>query len=246
MVQLAVKTGHQESIVVSAESRVEDVGDEALLILRRTKCPVIVDVDRVAATKKLLELYGSDVVISDDGMQHYRLSRYLEIALFDSIGLGNRFLLPAGPLREPLSRLKEADFVIENFNTTSYLRSFDDEYSMFLELTVFRNLRDPSLVNSADDFKGQVVHAVAGIGRPAKFFQSLEQLGLDIVKHPFPDHYQFSSADFSFGNEIVIMTEKDAVKCATIAGSNFWYAEVEAKPSDDFIGELLRRLHQYS
>ena len=258
-----------DSIDVTSESKVEEVGDEALLILRHAKCPIVIGSDRLIAAKKLLEVYNCNVIISDDGLQHYALPRYIEIAVVDAqIEFGNGFCLPAGPLREPISRLRQVGFIVKNFNTdlpsdrSKYCGSrrpsletqrgklqpaLSDsvEHSMVLESTGFHNLKNSAYVKTAEGFKGQVIHAVAGIGNPKKFFQILRQLGLTIIEHPFPDHHMFRLDDFPFKNEIVIMTEKDAVKCDTIANENFWYMEAKAKPSDKFVDVLLKRLKEF-
>ncbi len=234
------------SIVVTPESKVEEVGDEALLIARRTLCPVLVDKDRAASVKKLLEVYHCDVIISDDGLQHYQLPRYIEITLIDAeFEFGNGFCLPAGPLREPISRLKSVDFIVRNFNTKSSLSAPSGEYGMVLEPALFRSIKDKTITKTADDFKGQVIHAMAGIGMPQKFFKTLRQLNLNIIEYPFPDHHMFSAADFSFGNKTIIMTEKDSVKCEALAHDNFWYMEVNAKLDDKFIEGLLSKLKKY-
>lgn len=228
------------SITVSSESNPDDVGDEALLIARRVNCQVLVDINRSRAVKKLLEVHGCNAIISDDGLQHYALARNLEIVMVDAeFKFGNKFCLPAGPLREPLSRLKEVDFIV----------NLDNKYSMVLEPVVFRNVVNPDITKAIDDFKGQTAHAVAGIGIPAKFFQGLRRLDLAVIEHPFPDHYQFSKEDLLFTDKIakiIIMTEKDAVKCDKIAPENCWYLEVQAKPNQGFTDEFLRKLQHYS
>lgn len=234
------------SIVVAADSRADEVGDEALLIKRRTKCPVIVDNDRVAATKKLLDTYDCNVIISDDGLQHYKLPRYIEIAMVDAeFEFGNGFSLPAGPLREPISRLKSVDFVVRNFNTNLSFVTPSGEYGMVLEPTGFRNIKNPALVKTAHDFQDQVIHAVAGIGIPQKFFKTLRQLNLNIIEHPFSDHYVFSAADFLFKDKAIIMTEKDGVKCRALAEDNFWYMEIDAKLDNKFVDEILNKLKDF-
>jgi tetraacyldisaccharide 4'-kinase len=234
------------SRVVTVESKVAEVGDEALLISRRVKCPVVVDRDKVKAVKHLLRVYNCDIIISDDGLQHYHLPRYLEIVVVDAeFKFGNKFCLPAGPLREPLSRLNQVDFVIRNFNTHLVPAVLPGEYSMVLEPSIFRNVSNSSLVRTAEDFRGLIIHAVAGIGRPQKFFQTLRRLNLTVVGHAFPDHYMFRPVDSSFEDKTVIMTEKDAVKCDKILNENFWYLEVRAKLDDEFVKVLLDKLSKY-
>lgn len=238
-------------LLVTSESRVEEVGDEALLIEHRTKCPVIVGPKKTAAVKTLLSNTTCNVIISDDGLQHYAMTRDIEIAVVDAaLGFGNEFCLPAGPLREPLPRLQQVDFVVKNYNMAL---CDDDEYGMILEPVVFYNLKNPKITKTIDEFrafnfvKQTAFHAVAGIGNPKRFFQTLRQLGLNVIEHPFPDHYSFRAVDFLFSNEknkIVIMTEKDAVKCDTIANENCWCLKIEAKLSDKFNTQVLDKLHK--
>lgn len=238
-------------LLVTSESKVEEVGDEALLIARRTKCPVVVGPKRTVAVKTLLANANCSVVISDDGLQHYALRRDIEIAVVDAdLEFGNEFCLPAGPLREPLARLQQVDFVVKNYNMA--VRD-DDEYGMILEPVSFYNLKNPEIIKTINEFKSFIfaqqtpVHAVAGIGNPKRFFQTLRQLGLNVLEHPFPDHYSFRAGDFSFGNErneIVIMTEKDGVKCDAIAGESYWCLKIEAKLSKKFNTQVLGKLHK--
>lgn len=233
-------------LLVTPESKVEEVGDEALLIARRTQCSVVVGPKKTVACALLANM-GCSVIISDDGLQHYSLSRDIEIAVIDAeCGFGNEFCLPAGPLREPITRLLEVDFVVRNYNM--YLSN--DEYGMILEPVIFYNLKNPTITKTvnefnAADFPNQTIHAIAGIGNPQRFFSTLRQLGLlNVIEHPFPDHYSFRAADFLFGNEIVIMTEKDAVKCGTIANENCWCLKIEARLSGKFKDQLLNKLNR--
>ncbi|MDR1012605.1 MAG: tetraacyldisaccharide 4'-kinase [Coxiellaceae bacterium] len=233
--------------LVTSKSNVEEVGDEALLITRQVTCPVIMNYDRVKAVKYLLKTYNCNVVISDDGLQHYRLPRDFEIAVIDDeFKFGNRFCLPAGPLREPLNRLNQIDFIIRNFNTQSPTRILANEYSMILEPIIFHNINNPSITKTARDFKGEIIHAVAGIGRPQKFFQTLRQLNLTIIEHAFPDHYIFRSIDLTFDEKTVIMTEKDAVKCDKMVDKNLWYLEVKVRLENRFTRALIHDLSYYS
>lgn len=237
----------KEIFFVKPESSVDDVGDEALLIMRRTRSPMVVGIDRVGAVQMLLDNHQCDVVISDDGLQHYNLDRYLEIAVIDAdYQFGNGLCLPAGPLRELPGRLKSVDFVVKNFNTTqSY--GVEDGLRMFLVPTTLRNVKNPEKTASLQDFKGITVHGVAAIGRPEKFFRTLTDAGLDVIKHSFPDHHVFNNEDFSFADsQTVIMTEKDAVKCGRIPLDDFWYLEVDAKLDDDFTTEFLSKIKSFS
>lgn len=227
-------------LIVTPDSNVEEVGDEALLLARRTMCPVVTSADRNAAITRLLSLNNCNVVISDDGLQHYAMPRNIEIAVTDAeFGFGNGFCLPAGPLREPIERLQHVDFLIKNSNSNL----IEQECDMSIEPIVFYNLKNPNMIKNVNEFKGQVVHAFAGIGNPKKFFQTLSQLGLQIIEHPLPDHYVFHSSDFLFKNdEIIVLTEKDAVKCEKIANENFWCLKVQAKLHPGFINNLVKRL----
>jgi tetraacyldisaccharide 4'-kinase len=235
-------------LLVTLKRKVEEVGDEALLIARRTQCPIVVDPKKTAACA-LLTNGSCNVVISDDGLQHYALSRDIEIAVIDAeFGFGNEFCLPAGPLREPTGRLQKVDFIVKNYN----IHFSNDESGMVLQPIGFYNLKNQAvskIINESNclDFSKQTIHAVAGIGNPQRFFSTLRQLGLlNVIEHPFPDHYSFQAGDLLFEDGIVIMTEKDAVKCDTIASENCWYLKIEAKLSDKFTAQLLDKLHKYA
>lgn len=233
-------------LLVTTKSRAEEVGDEALLIASYTGCPVVVAPKRISAVKKLLLLGNCNVVISDDGLQHYALLRDIEIAVVDAkIGFGNGFCLPAGPLRESPERLRKVDFVVKNYNTIFS----DDECGMVLEPVVFYNLKNPAITKTINeficsDYARQAIHAVAGIGNPSRFFQTLRQLGLNVIEHPFPDHYVFQLDDFLFESGIIVMTEKDAVKCFGIASENCWCLKVEAKLNYKFMEQVLNKLNK--
>lgn len=209
------------------------VGDEPLLMAQRGLCPVWIGRDRVAAAQALLLAHPEcDVILSDDGMQHYRLQRDLEIVLIDGKRrFGNGLLLPAGPLREPVSRLNTADIVIVNGAATESLREFHfNEYAMQLSGSSFYNLLNPSVSLAAAELAGQRLHAIAGIGHPARFFSHLKQLGLHAQTHAFPDHHRYTAADIAFSDaDAVLMTEKDAVKCAAFATEKCWALRVDAQ-----------------
>ena len=220
---------------VTPESDPESVGDEPVLLAREAGCPVVADPDRVRAAEHLVRL-GCNIVVSDDGLQHYRLARDFEIAVIDGARrFGNGRCLPAGPLREPVSRLNEVQARV----TLGEART--GEWAMALEAKSFHRLEAPEATAEADRFQGQPVHAVAGIGHPARFFDQLRRLGLDIVPHPFPDHHRFRERDLAFGDaHETVMTQKDAVKCERLAGVTGWYLAVEAHPDPAFI-ELVQR-----
>jgi tetraacyldisaccharide 4'-kinase len=167
-----------------------------------------------------------NVILSDDGLQHYRLQRDIEIVLVDgNRRFGNGLQLPAGPLREPVSRLKSVDIVVVNGGTAKA-----DEYTMQLSGSSFYNLLNPNTSLPAAAFAGQRVHAIAGIGHPQRFFAYLKQLGLSTQTHAFPDHHCYTVSDIEFNNaEAILMTEKDAVKCASFATEQCWVLRVDAQ-----------------
>ena len=210
------------------------VGDEAVLLAGATGCPMAVGPDRVDAARALIEYSDCDVILSDDGLQHYALHRDMEIVVIDGIRrFGTGFLIPAGPLREPVRRLREADLVVING------LGGGQEHIMRMRPGDAHSLVDSSVTRRLADFHGQAVHAVAGIGNPERFFQALEQLGMQLDKHVFPDHYKFTAADIRFGDDKpVIMTEKDAVKCRYFASENDWYVPVTVQMSADFCQRL--------
>ncbi|MFV2057603.1 MAG: tetraacyldisaccharide 4'-kinase [Thiohalomonadales bacterium] len=215
----------QWPLLVETNSAASLVGDEPLLLAQRANCPVAVGPDRVAAAKMLLTQENCDLIISDDGLQHYRLARDVEIAVIDGVrGLGNRHLLPAGPLRENETRLQSVDIVVVNDG------EWPGAYTMQFCLQNAVSLSDNSITKSLASFKGQTVHAVAGIGRPERFFRSLQGLGLDLKTHPFPDHYRFNSGDCEFSDDLaVLMTEKDAVKVREFAVKNQYYVPISVE-----------------
>ncbi len=224
--------------IVNAESDPAIVGDEPILIAQQTQCPVIVDPNRVNAVQTLLKNNNCDVVISDDGLQHYNLHRDIEILVIDGERrFGNGLCLPAGPLREPISRATEVDFIVTNGGASP------GEFQMELTPEIIYNVADPVVTKTTIEFVGQIVHAVAGIGNPTRFFQSLRQMGMTVAEHVFPDHYYFTPQDINFGNDaIVIMTEKDAIKCKTFADQRHWCLPVRAKIDSKFGEQLLEKL----
>jgi tetraacyldisaccharide 4'-kinase len=218
------------------------VGDEPVLIATRTRCPVVVGPDRLAAGTMLLAGGEVDIVISDDGLQHYRLWRDLEIAVVDATrGLGNGRLLPAGPLREPPSRLGEVALVVTN--GTGWTTPAGRQVTMRLAATRAHAL-DGSISRGIHEFSGQTVHAVAGIGNPARFFSMLTQLGIGLVMHPFEDHHPFVRGDLEFGDGLpVLMTEKDAVKCRHFEMPGHWVVPVEARIDPEAVALVQELTH---
>lgn len=217
---------------VTAESTPAQAGDEPLLIARRTGVPVRVDADRLSAASFLIAR-GCDVIIADDGLQHRNLPRTLEIEVLDAArGYGNGRLLPAGPLREPV---RMVDLRVIN----GAAADTDAAYAMSMRLGLCRNLRD-GRVSPLESFRGQALQAVAGIGHPGRFFDSLRHAGLAIETHAFPDHHAFREQDLPSGT--VLLTEKDAVKCAPFAHADVWAVPVEARLSDAFFERLAAEL----
>lgn len=205
-------------------------GDEPLLIARRCACPVVVDPDRNAAAQALIAQGHVDVIVADDGLQHYRLARDLEICVIDGArGLGNGALLPAGPLREPPARLHDVDLVVVNGD------GWDDATVQPLRMQLSAGQAWP-LAGGAQralvSFTGQAVHAVAGIGNPSRFFDSLRAAGIVVHEHAYADHHRYAAAELVFNDELpVLMTEKDAVKCLRFARPGWWALAVHAQLS---------------
>ena len=286
---------------VSLSSTTAQVGDEPLLMAQRDICPVWVGADRVATARAGLQaLPQCDVVLCDDGLQHYRLQRDAEIAVIDGArGFGNCLMLPAGPLREPVSRLQTVDAVVVNVQARNpryalphpnplpeipspqsspasgrgdererqllipaneSLREFQfdggnaitseellaghpGQYAMRLTGAVFYNLLNPSQVATPADFHKPNNHAVAGIGHPQRYFQHLETLGIPFTPHAFPDHHPYRAADLSFTDcDALLLTEKDAVKCAAFADARYWVLRVDAQIDPALIDHILRKI----
>jgi tetraacyldisaccharide 4'-kinase len=217
---------------VLPQQRADEAGDEPLLIVQRTGVPMMIDPDRAQAVRALLAAEPLDLILSDDGLQHYRLARDLELVLIDAArGLGNRRCLPAGPLREPVERLQSVDAVLYNGAATDR----DDGYGFQLQPSALVNLLTGERRPVQHFPRGQAVHAVAGIGNPQRFFNTLEGLHWRPVPHPFADHAAYSAEALAFEPPLpLIMTEKDAVKCRAFAGADWWYLAVEAVPSAAF------------
>lgn len=207
---------------VHADSDPAEVGDEPVLLAQSLKCPIIAAPDRVAAARQLLAGKNVDVIVSDDGLQHYRMQRDIEIVVIDGArGLGNGLLLPAGPLRELPFRLQSVDLVLSNGGDAPLRMELLPEAAVRLDGEVSRPL---------SEFAGRNVHAVAGIGNPERFFTLLRDAGLRIEPHPFPDHHHYQLEDLRFPDDNeVMMTAKDAVKCRRLASQKHWYLPVVAR-----------------
>jgi tetraacyldisaccharide 4'-kinase len=215
---------------VDASSDPRIVGDEPVLLARRVNCPIVVDADRVRAAAMLVE-DGVDLVVGDDGMQHYRLGRDYEICVIDGArGLGNRRLLPAGPLRESPQRLEQVDQLLVNGHMREdEMRSVTEQNALQFELVGTEASRlNGSLTRRLDRFAGSTVHAVAGIGNPGRFFDLLRLHGIQVIEHPRADHAPLAIDELRFGDKFdVFMTEKDAVKLGSKLPDNYWYVPVE-------------------
>lgn len=225
---------------VSADSAPDRVGDEPLLMARRNLCPIWVGRDRAATGRAALQAHPQcDLVLCDDGLQHYRLQRDVEIAVVDGArGFGNGLLLPAGPLREPVSRLRSVDAVVINGAESS-----EGRFGMQLEGAAFHNLLDPGLTVEAAHFGSSKNHAVAGIGNPQRYFNHLEALGICFTPHPFPDHHPYQADDLAYADcDAILLTEKDAVKCAAFADARYWVLRVEARIDPGLMAHLLRKI----
>lgn len=234
---------------VEVTSDWREVGDEPLLLRQRSNCPTIVSRDRVAGARALIEL-GVDAVLTDDGLQHLRLARDCEIVVVDGArGFGNGRLLPAGPLRDPVSQLARANLIVLNGPPTHPSLA---GLAAVLEPRAVQMTLVPGNVVPMDgrrtartlaDFRGQRVHAVAGIGNPARFFGELRSRGLDVVEHAFGDHHPFVPGDLEFGDDApILMTEKDAVKCRAFATSRLWYVPVTARFSDTHAASVIAQV----
>lgn len=225
---------------VHPSSSPDEAGDEAVLMAQRKLCPVWIGRDRVGVARALLQAHPEcDIVLSDDGMQHYRLQRDFEIAVIDGTRrFGNGFLLPAGPLREPQSRLTRVDAIVVNGGKTT-----PGQYTMQLHGEIFYNLLNPNTIARAADFNGQRLHAIAGIGHPQRFFTHLNRLGLQIQSHAFPDHHRFTTADLNYPEaDAILMTEKDAVKCAAFANETCWVLRVDAQLDSLLTRQILHKV----
>jgi tetraacyldisaccharide 4'-kinase len=230
--------GGAEPLAVTPASHPAETGDEPVLIAQRTGCPVCVFPKRAQAGRALLAREGCDILIADDGLQHYALARDIEIAVVDGArGLGNGHCLPAGPLREPPERLDAVDLVVY-----SGVETAERGYPMVLEGATAVNLLDGNRRPLAD-FTGRRVYAMAGIGHPRRFFEHLRGLGLDCEGRAFPDHHAYQPGDLAFAHGAdLLMTEKDAVKCRAFAEANHWQVPVEARLPEAFGKDLLTLL----
>jgi tetraacyldisaccharide 4'-kinase len=230
---------------VDALARWQEVGDEPLILARRSGCPTVVGTDRLAAARALAA-QGVDVILADDGLQHLRLARDCEIVVVDGArGVGNGHLLPAGPLREPTTRLLQVDAIVVNGNVThGSLAALLPPAVLTMQLMASEAVSiDERVRRPLASFQGARVHALAGIGNPQRFFAELREYGMQVIEHPFPDHHPLTAAEAAFADALpVLMTEKDAVKCSAFANPRLWYVPVTAQLAPRDAHELLTRV----
>lgn len=227
---------HSFPYEVSTTNEAILVGDEPLLIARKTQCPVVIARKRTQAINYLLEKHQSQIILSDDGLQHYRMGRAIEIAVVDGTrGLGNGFCLPAGPLRESAKRLNQVDFIVVNEG------EWPNAYSMYLKPEPLTQLNTGTAIQ-VEQIQGQIA-AIAGIGNPKRFYSTLSNLGIKFVPYSYPDHHQFKLSDLELGADAVIMTEKDAIKCSAFYTDKLYCLPVKAVLDDSFWMALWSHQH---
>lgn len=241
----------QYPLFVTDDTDVRHSGDEARLMRSHLQGPLVLDPDRPQALAALLAQQPCDVVISDDGLQHYRLWRDIEVAVVDGErGLGNGLCLPAGPLREPPARLRSVHHILVNGSAQPVLPAgVPQSHRVTLLPTAWINVRSGQQVSMdsfrlmAEDAGDAPVYAIAGIGNPARFFASLQGMGFNVQTREFADHHAYQPGDLTFaGESLLLMTEKDAVKCQRFAGRNWWYLQVRAILPDEFMQPLSQRV----
>ena len=228
----------KETLQVTNETSVKETGDEAQ-ILSKLDFPFYIDRNRVRAVKKLTKDHDCDVIISDDGLQHYKMGRHIEIAVIDGKRrFGNNLTFPAGPLRESKNRLNSVDFIVNNSGPTEA-----DEYLMNISPSNFVHLKSGKSYSIDKWPMHNQIHAVAGLGNPGRFFDLLDKLGFDSIRHPFPDHHNFSSSDIFYLDHLpIVMTEKDASKCKDFDNNKIWYLTIDADVTNKFIDKLDKKL----
>lgn len=248
-----VARGHlgaeRDTVEVDPAGDPAQFGDEPVMLARTTGCPVVVGRDRAAAAQLLLQKYPDcDVLLADDGLQHHRLARDMEIAVFDGRGVMNGWLLPAGPMREPISRLETVDAIVLNgTGVAPTSKSAAPVFVMRLEGDRFHRLGDSATSCRIQDLAGLRLHAVAGIGAPERFFEHLRRLGLVFEEHEFPDHHAYSAAELNFDADALLVTEKDAVKLERLGLSlAVWVLPVAAQVTPDLAGFVLETIDGFT
>ena len=235
-----------ETLMVGADGDARLCGDESVMLAGRTGAPVVVAKRRIDAIKTLNEM-DLDIIFSDDGLQHFEIRGNIEFCVVDGErGMGNGHLLPAGPLREPAGRIYQVDYVITNGIWVDRPAELE-VHVMQLEAQEFRSLDDTKTIpvtQFRQMYEGKTTHAVAGIGNPQRFFDSLDKLGIKTVPHRFPDHHLFTIDDMEpmTTDAAIIMTEKDAVKCRPLGLENAWYVPVETRLPGEFESAFKARL----
>lgn len=221
---------------VHVDDRASEVGDEPLLIRRNAGVPVVIAPKRVEAVRHLLQLYRPQVIISDDGLQHYAMGRAIEIAVIDGQrGMGNGLMLPAGPLREKPSRLKQVDFVVVNSGDWPNAHPMKIVAHQFTQLTTGKNVLPENLKKP--------IAAIAAIGNPTRFFNTLSEFKISFQPYSFPDHHLFEPNDLALKEKTIVMTEKDAVKCLSLATDNMYYLPIVAELQQPFWDALWKHHH---
>lgn len=242
------KGQHRRPMRVDSQSDPLIVGDEPCMIAQKLSCPIVVGKNRVEALKYLLSLdpkepLALDYIISDDGLQHYALGRSLEIVVIDAKRqFGNGYCLPAGPLREPISRLFDVDLIVYNDRAES---SSDDSHRMLYQMGACYQALDKKNRQPLSAFKDQKIHAIAGLGYPEPFFQQLTAMGLEVIPHAYPDHHHYQASDLYFHDDLpIILTEKDWVKCQSFMQVTHWVLPIQAVLSSDFYQHLDRLMQE--
>ena len=228
----------KETLEVTDKTTVKETGDEAQ-ILSKLNLPFFIDKNRVRAIKKLLNNHDCDVIISDDGLQHYPMRRDIEIAVIDGKRrFGNNLTFPAGPLRETSQRVNSVDFIVNNSGPTE-----ENEFLMNISPSKFVHLKSGKKYSIDEWPMHNQVHAVAGLGNPGRFFDLLSKLGFDLIRHPYPDHHNFHSSDIFYLDHLpIVMTEKDAAKCKVFDNNKIWYLTIDADVNNKFIDKLDKKL----
>ena len=228
----------KETLKVEQDTPVKQTGDEAQ-ILSKLNIPFYIDKNRVRAVETISKNHDCDVIISDDGLQHYNMKRDIEIAVIDGKRrFGNKLTFPAGPLRESMKRLSTVDFVVNNSGPSE-----ENEFLMNISPSEFVHLKSGKTYGIEDWPMHKQIHAVAGLGNPSRFFDLLEKLGFEIIRHPFPDHHNFDSSDLYYLDHLpIVMTEKDASKCKEFDNNKIWYLKIEADVNNKFIDQLENKL----
>lgn len=264
LVKLLQKSGYKPGVVsrgygrksqkpcllVTSHVVAQECGDEPALIFQQTGCSVVVDEDRVKAAEFLLNTQACDIILTDDGLQHYRLQRDLEIAVVDGGRLfGNEHLLPVGPLREPVSRLNSVNWVLvnipANIDDTKTLDIEAEQHQVYIQPVSISNVKSGRRLPIGHLREMEDLHAIVGLGNPEKFFATLDALSLTYTKHVFPDHHDYTEEEFEqFAAKNVIMTDKDAVKCDGFASETMYSLNVELALPHEFSESFLKKVSE--